>query len=97
MACFDLILYFMTNLQRHPSNFFIFALFTFSISLTMKAFFRGLAASFAQEAQAQAVAGLGTLVLVIYTGFTIPKPSMIGALRWYVDSREAAVQHTKPR
>ena len=50
----------------------------------MKAFFRGLAASFSQEAQAQAVAGLGTLVLVIYTGYTIPRPSMIGALRWFV-------------
>ena len=50
----------------------------------MKAFFRGLAASCSQEAQAQAIAGLGTLALVIYTGYTIPKPSMIGALRWFV-------------
>jgi ATP-binding cassette, subfamily G (WHITE), member 2, PDR len=74
----------MTRLQRHPSNFFIFFLFTFAISLTMKAFFRGLAASFTQQAQAQAIAGLGILVLVIYTGFTIPTPSMIGALKWYV-------------
>jgi ATP-binding cassette subfamily G (WHITE) protein 2 (SNQ2) len=82
IVAFDIILYFMTGLQRQASNFFIFLLFTFSVALTMKAFFRGLAASFAQEAQAQAVAGLGTLVLVIYTGFTIPKPSMIGALRW---------------
>lgn len=84
MIIFSLILYFMTNLQRHVSNFFIFLLFTFSVTLTMKAFFRGLAASFTQEAGAQAVAGLGVLVLVIYTGFTIPTPSMIGALRWCV-------------
>ena len=55
----------------------------------MKAFNRGLAASFGQEAQAQAVAGLGILVLVIYTGYTIPTPSLIGALKWYV-SREGA-------
>ena len=52
----------------------------------MKAFYRALAASFSQEAQAQAIAGLGTLAIVIYTGFTIPKPSMIGALRWFVAS-----------
>ncbi|KAF8588872.1 pleiotropic drug resistance ABC transporter [Ramaria rubella] len=82
MVVFGILLYFMTDLQRHASNFFIFLLFIFSVSLTMKAFFRGLAASFSQEAQAQALAGLGTLVLVIYTGFTIPRPSMIGALKW---------------
>ena len=83
IAVFDIIIYFMTDLQRHVSNFFIFFLFTLAINLTMKAFFRGLAASFTAEPQAQALAGLGTLALVIYTGFTIPKPSMIGALQWW--------------
>jgi ABC-type multidrug transport system permease subunit len=52
------------------------------MAITMKAWFRGLAASFASEATAQAVAGLSVLVLVLYTGYTIPQPSMIGALRW---------------
>ncbi|KZS99630.1 P-loop containing nucleoside triphosphate hydrolase protein [Laetiporus sulphureus 93-53] len=32
-------------------------------------------------APAQAVAGLSTLVLTLYTGYTIPQPSMIGASR----------------
>ncbi|ELU44174.1 ABC transporter CDR4 [Rhizoctonia solani AG-1 IA] len=64
------------------AKFFIFLLFTFLMTLTMKAFFRALAASFARESTAQAVAGIGTLILVLYTGYTIPKPSMIGALKW---------------
>lgn len=54
----------------------------------MKAFFRSLAAAFKSEANAQSLAGIFTLALVLYTGFTIPKPTMIGALRWitYVSS-----------
>lgn len=52
------------------------------VSLTMKAFFRSLAAFFNSEANAQSMAGIFTLVLVLYTGFNIPKPTMIGALRW---------------
>jgi ATP-binding cassette subfamily G (WHITE) protein 2 (SNQ2) len=79
---FGILIYFMTNLQRHPSNFFIFLLFSISVNLTMKAFYRGVAASFRQQKQAQVVVGLGTLVVMLYTGFTIPKHSMIAALRW---------------
>jgi ATP-binding cassette subfamily G (WHITE) protein 2 (SNQ2) len=83
---FDIILYFMTGLQREVGKVFIFLLFTFSITLTMRAFYRGLAASFPRPSEAQALAGLMTLGLVIYTGFTLPRPSMIGALRWYFTS-----------
>ena len=63
-------------MQRTASNFFIFLLVTVFITLTMKAFFRALAASFAQESAAQAVGGIGILALVLYTGYTIPRPSM---------------------
>ena len=48
----------------------------------MKAFFRALAAAFKQAAPAQAIAGVMLLVLSLYTGYQIPRPSMIGALRW---------------
>lgn len=52
------------------------------MTLTMKAYFRAVAAMFKEEAGAHTVAGLSTFALVLYTGYTIPKPSMIGALRW---------------
>ncbi|KAF8598979.1 pleiotropic drug resistance ABC transporter [Ceratobasidium sp. AG-I] len=81
-ALFDVVIYWMTGLQRAASNFFIFLLVTVFITLTMKAFFRALAASFPQESAAQAVGGIGILALVLYTGYTIPRPSMIGALKW---------------
>ena len=59
------------------------------MSLTMKSWFRAIAAAFSSEATAQAFAGISTLALAIYTGYTIPRPSMIGALRWitYINPR----------
>jgi hypothetical protein len=50
----------------------------------MKAFFRALAAAFPGPAPAQAVAGVVILALSLYTGFQIPQPQMIGALKWIV-------------
>ncbi|KAJ7476163.1 pleiotropic drug resistance ABC transporter [Mycena latifolia] len=79
---FAILLYFIVGLQRTASQFFIFYLFLFTMAVTMKAFFRAIAAAFKSPAAAQSVAGLVLLMLVIYTGYTIPKPSMIGALRW---------------
>ncbi|KAJ7196400.1 pleiotropic drug resistance ABC transporter [Mycena pura] len=81
-AVFAILLYFIVGLQRTASQFFIFFLFLFTMSLTMKAFFRAIAAAFKDPAPAQSLAGLMVLVLVLYTGYSIPKPSMIGALRW---------------
>lgn len=75
----------MTRLKRNAGNFFIYVFFVFVSSLTMKAFYRSLAASFNKASGAQALAGLGTLILVIYTGYTIPRPTMIGALKWFVN------------
>ncbi|KAJ6520879.1 pleiotropic drug resistance ABC transporter [Mycena vulgaris] len=79
---FAILIYFIVGLQRTASQFFIFYLFLFAMAVTMKAFFRAIAAAFKSPATAQSVAGLVLLMLVIYTGYTIPKPSMIGALRW---------------
>jgi len=48
----------------------------------MKSWFRAVAAAFGDPAPAQTVAGLMLLLLVLYTGYAIPRPSMIGALKW---------------
>ncbi|KAF4618528.1 hypothetical protein D9613_009700 [Agrocybe pediades] len=79
---FGIVLYFMTGLQRSAGQFFLFFLFLFVMTITMKAWFRGIAAAFPSEAAATAFAGFSILVLSIYTGYSIPKPTMIGALRW---------------
>lgn len=71
------------------------------MALAMKAFFRGLAAAFKKAAPAQAIAGVLLLALSLYTGYQIPKPSMIGALRWisyinvsFEDSTHLGVFHS---
>ncbi|PPQ81326.1 hypothetical protein CVT25_015082 [Psilocybe cyanescens] len=79
---FSIIIYFMVGLQRTASQFFIFLLFIFTMTIAMKGWFRGIAAAFQSEATAQSFAGISVLALVIYTGYAIPKPTMIGALRW---------------
>lgn len=59
------------------------------MTITMKAWFRTLAAAFKSAAPATTIAGLSTLILVLYTGYSIPQPYMIGALRWitYINVR----------
>lgn len=52
------------------------------MTVVMRSWFRTIASVFKTPAPAQTVAGLATLILVLYTGYTIPQPSMIGALRW---------------
>ncbi|KAF5329467.1 hypothetical protein D9619_009293 [Psilocybe cf. subviscida] len=79
---FSLIVYFMIGFQKSAEQYLIFLLFIFIVTLTMKAWFRALTAAFTAEATAQSVGGISVLALVIYTGYTVPKPSMIGALKW---------------
>ncbi|PPR00332.1 hypothetical protein CVT24_004615 [Panaeolus cyanescens] len=79
---FSIILYWMIGLQKTPGQFFTFLLFQIVTSLTMKGWFRAIAAAFAAEASAQSFAGISILALCIYTSYFIPRPSMIGALRW---------------
>lgn len=77
----------MTNLNRHPGNFFYFLLMTFMITLTMSMLFRTIASVSRTLAQALAPTAVLMLALVIYTGFALPVPNMRGWARWinYVD------------
>ena len=60
----------------------VFYLFIITVSLMMKAYFRTMATAFSDPAPAQALAGVSLLILTLYTGYNIPVPRMIGALRW---------------
>lgn len=68
---FNVILYFLANLRREPSQFFIFFLFNFVAILTMSQIYRSIAASTKTVSQALAIAGVVTLAIVIYTGFVM--------------------------
>ncbi|VDC04768.1 unnamed protein product [Peniophora sp. CBMAI 1063] len=79
---FNLVLYFMTNLRREPGAFFIFLLFSFTITLAMSMIFRTIGASSKTIAQAMTPASIILLALIIYTGFVVPTPNMHGWARW---------------
>ena len=86
---------FLYAISVHPPSsltnkpYSVFYLFIISVSLMMKAYFRTIAAAFANPAPAQAVAGVSLLIIVLYIGYNIPVPQMIGALRWitYINVR----------
>ncbi|GJN93621.1 hypothetical protein Rhopal_006678-T1 [Rhodotorula paludigena] len=80
--CFNLIIYFMTNLRREPGAFFYFLLISFTLTLTMSMFFRSVAALSRSLSQALVPAALLILALVLYTGFALPVRFMLGWISW---------------
>ncbi|KKK23290.1 hypothetical protein ARAM_005641 [Aspergillus rambellii] len=79
---FNLILYFMTHLRRTPGHFFVFYLFSFTTTLTMSNIFRWIGAISRSMAQAMVPSSIFMMILVIYTGFTIPVRDMHPWFRW---------------
>ncbi|KAK6065954.1 ABC-2 type transporter [Seiridium cupressi] len=85
--CYNLIFYFMTNLNRGPGPFFFFLLVSFLMTLSMSGLFRSIAALSRTLSQAMVPAAILILALVIFTGFVIPVDYMLGWCRWinYLD------------
>ncbi|KAJ5153604.1 CDR ABC transporter [Penicillium coprophilum] len=79
---FNLIIYFLPHLRRTPEHFFIFFLFSVTTTLVMSNIFRFIGAISRSVAQAMPPASIFMLVLVIYTGFTIPLRDMHPWFRW---------------
>ncbi|KAJ5765983.1 uncharacterized protein N7511_003599 [Penicillium nucicola] len=79
---FNLIIYFIPHLRRTPGHFFIFFLFSFTTTLTMSNLFRFIGAISRSMAQAMLPASLFMMILIIYTGFTIPVRDMHPWFRW---------------
>ncbi|PWY80723.1 hypothetical protein BO70DRAFT_387710 [Aspergillus heteromorphus CBS 117.55] len=71
-----LIIYFMSNLRREPSQFFLCLLINFLTILVTSAAFQANAAIAKTVSQAIVLAGLLVLPVTIYTGFIIPVPQI---------------------
>ena len=70
VSCFDLVVYFLTNLSRTPSQFFINFLVLYITTMTMYAFFRMVGALSSSLDVATRVSGLSIQVLVVYAGIS---------------------------
>lgn len=82
VGVFSVIIYFLANFKREPGPFFLFVLFTFLVSVMMSALFRTIAALANRAETALATAGVLLLLLGIYAGYIIPRPSMHPWFKW---------------
>ncbi|PNY24380.1 Brefeldin A resistance protein [Tolypocladium capitatum] len=85
VAICSLIIYFMANLARTPSQFFIATLILWLVTMTTYAFFRTIAALCRTIDVATRFTGISVQILVVYTGYLIPPSSMhpwFSWLRW---------------
>jgi ABC-type multidrug transport system permease subunit len=86
VTCFDLIIYFMTNMARTPAQFFINFFVLYITTMTMYAFFRMLGALCSSLDIATRVSGISIQVLIVYAGYVIPKPSMHPWFVWVLST-----------
>ncbi|TVY84383.1 ZEB2-regulated ABC transporter [Lachnellula suecica] len=80
---FQVTLYFMTNLRRTPAAFFIWLLFNFVLVLNMSMWFRFIGSISRTMEQTTAPTCILVLLAVIYAGFVVPVPYMVGWLQWF--------------
>ena len=86
-AFFDIPLYFLANMRRTPAAFFTFCLFAFASLLTGSMLYRTIGALSRTLTSSIAPGADFILMLVVYTGFVLPIPSMHPWFSWfrYVD------------
>ncbi|KAL5339404.1 ABC-2 type transporter-domain-containing protein [Aspergillus crustosus] len=84
VALFELIVYFMANLQRTASQFFINFLFIFTLTMTMYSFFRTVGSFSGSLDVATRITGVAIQALVVYTGYLIPLWKMHPWLKWLI-------------
>ncbi|CUM64242.1 uncharacterized protein PRCAT00001837001 [Priceomyces carsonii] len=81
-TAFNFVFYFMVNFRRNPGRFFFYWLMNFSCTLVMSHLFRSIGAVSTSLPGAMTPATVLLLAMVIYTGFVIPTPNMLGWSRW---------------
>ena len=79
---FNVIIYFMSNLARTASQFFIATLILWLVTMVTYAFFRSLSAWCKTLDVATRFTGVAIQILVVYTGYLIPPSSMHPWFSW---------------
>ncbi|QKX59307.1 uncharacterized protein TRUGW13939_06439 [Talaromyces rugulosus] len=84
VVLFDIVVYFMANLSRTASQFFISLLFLFILTMTLYSFFRAVGALCPSLDVATRVTGVALQALIVYTGYLIPPWKMHPWLKWLI-------------
>ncbi|KAK3335080.1 ABC-2 type transporter-domain-containing protein [Neurospora tetraspora] len=80
---FSLIVYFMTGLDRDPGKFFTYALLIFTTTYCLTALYRMFAALSPTIDDAVRFSGLALNLVVLYCGYVMSKPVMLGQKIWF--------------
>ncbi|KAK8069840.1 ATP-binding multidrug cassette transport protein [Apiospora phragmitis] len=83
VCMFGLIMYFMTNLTVDAGKFWIYMLFVFTNTLMITALYRAFASLSPEIDTAVRFSGIALNLLVIYTGYVIPKTQLLGDYIWF--------------
>ncbi|KAI6784149.1 uncharacterized protein J7T54_004695 [Emericellopsis cladophorae] len=80
---FGIIMYWMTGLSADAGKFFIYMLFIFTTTMMVTALYR-MFASFSPEIDtAVRFSGIALNLLIIFTGYVIPKTQLLGKYIWF--------------
>ncbi|KAK8217419.1 ATP-binding cassette transporter snq2 [Zalaria obscura] len=83
VCIFAVIMYFMTNLDVDVSKFWIFFLFIYVNTITITALYRMFAALSPTIDDAVRFSGISLNLLIIYTGYVIPKTQLLDKYIWF--------------
>ena len=80
---YTIIMYFMTNLDLDVSKFFIYALFVYTTTISITALYRMFASLSPTIDDAVRFSGTALNLLIVYTGYAIPKPQLLNQKIWF--------------
>ncbi|KAI3318262.1 ABC-2 type transporter-domain-containing protein [Xylariaceae sp. AK1471] len=83
VVIFGVIMYFMTNLDRDVSKFWIYLLFVYTTTIMVTALYRMFASISPEIDTAVRFSGIALNILLIYTGYVIPKTQLLGQKIWF--------------
>ncbi|KAF4509379.1 hypothetical protein G6O67_003555 [Ophiocordyceps sinensis] len=83
VVVFGVIMYFMTNLDLDAGKFFIYLLFVYVVTICITAIYRMFASLSPSMDDAIRFAGVALNVLIVFTGYTIAKPVLLGQKIWF--------------
>ncbi|KAI9791015.1 MAG: hypothetical protein M1816_004582 [Peltula sp. TS41687] len=81
---FSVIVYWMSNLRRAASAYFIAVLILFFTTMTMYSFFRAVGSLSGSLDGATRVTGVSIQALIVYTGYLIPTRKMRPWFKWLI-------------
>jgi ABC-type multidrug transport system permease subunit len=83
VAIFGLTMYFMCNLDVDAGKFWIYMLFVYVTTILLTALYRMFASLSPEIDTAVRFSGIALNLLVIYTGYVIPKPLLLSKYIWF--------------